>query len=121
VSFQQRVHFPTRRGPEGRCWFLQVGYCQGMAFVAGVLLMYLPEEPAFKGLCRLMDSPEKGGCGLRDLYMPGLEGLKRYLRMFEWLMGRLLPQVKEQLEVPAPFLPCRLHSCLHCPSPAFLP
>eukprot|EP00884_Botryococcus_braunii_P004172 jgi/Botrbrau1/13756/Bobra.0056s0013.2 len=78
---------------------LEVGYCQGMAFVAGVLLMYLPEEPAFKGLCRLMDSQEKGGCGLRDLYMPGLEGLKRYLRMFEWLMGRLLPQVKEQLEV----------------------
>lgn len=77
-----------------------------MAFVAGVLLMYLPEEPAFKGLCRLMDPRVKGGCGLRDLYMPGLEGLKRYLRMFEWLMGRLLPQVKEQLEVLFSSRPC---------------
>lgn len=27
---------------------LQVGYCQGMAFAAGVLLMYMPEAPAFR-------------------------------------------------------------------------
>ena len=27
---------------------LEVGYCQGMAFAAGILLMYLPEEPAFR-------------------------------------------------------------------------
>ncbi len=27
---------------------LEVGYCQGMAFAAGVLLMYLPTEPAFR-------------------------------------------------------------------------
>lgn len=27
---------------------LQVGYCQGMAFVAGIILMYLPEEPAYR-------------------------------------------------------------------------
>ena len=26
----------------------QVGYCQGMAFVTGIILMYLPEEPAFQ-------------------------------------------------------------------------
>jgi hypothetical protein len=28
--------------------FLQVGYCQGMAFAVGVLLMFVPEEPAFR-------------------------------------------------------------------------
>lgn len=27
---------------------LQVGYCQGMAFVAGLLLFYMNEEPAFQ-------------------------------------------------------------------------
>lgn len=31
---------------------LEVGYCQGMAFVAGLLLMYLPEEPAFRMFAR---------------------------------------------------------------------
>ena len=30
---------------------------QGMAFVAGVILMYLPEEPAFRVLCQLLDGP----------------------------------------------------------------
>lgn len=29
---------------------LEVGYCQGMAFAAGILLMYLPEEPAFRSV-----------------------------------------------------------------------
>ena len=35
---------------------LEVGYCQGMAFVAGLLLFYVPEEPAFTIFCRLMDA-----------------------------------------------------------------
>eukprot|EP00798_Chlamydomonas_sp_ICE-L_P015324 gene15324-21408_t len=34
---------------------LEVAYCQGMAFLAGVLLMYLPEEVAFRLYCRLLD------------------------------------------------------------------
>lgn len=33
---------------------LQVGYCQGMAFVAGLLLFYMNEEPAFQMFCRLL-------------------------------------------------------------------
>lgn len=37
---------------------VQVGYCQGMAFVTGIILMYLPEEPAFQvPRCRLFRSP----------------------------------------------------------------
>lgn len=35
---------------------LQVGYCQGMATVAGILLMFMDEEPAFWALnCLLSD------------------------------------------------------------------
>lgn len=75
---------------------MQVGYCQGMAFVTGVILMYVPEEPAFCLLTRLMD---ERGANLRLLYLPGLEGLKNYLRMFEWLMDHLLPDLREHLEV----------------------
>lgn len=74
----------------------QVSYCQGMAFVAGVVLMYLPEEPAFRVLVRLMGP---GRCDLRSLFLPGLEGLKQLLRCFEWLMQRLMPRLKAHLEV----------------------
>ena len=53
-------------------WLAQVNYCQGMAFVAGVILMYLPEEPAFRMLMSLM---AESGTNLRRLFTPGLEGL----------------------------------------------
>ena len=70
-----------------------------MAFVAGVILMYLPEEPAFRVLCQLLD---EGGVGLRSLYLPGLCGLKEDMRMLDWLMDRLMPQLKQHLEVQTP-------------------
>ena len=53
----------------------EVGYCQGMAFPAGLLLMCVPEPTAFLLYCRLMDDAP-GGAGLRKLYLPGLEPLK---------------------------------------------
>ncbi len=56
-----------------------------MAFVAGVILMYLPEEPAFRVLCQLLDG---AGVGLRSMYLPDLSGLKEELRMLDWLMER---------------------------------
>jgi hypothetical protein len=40
-----------------------VGYCQGLNFVAGLLLMYLPERHAFGGLVVLMHDR-----GLRNYY-----------------------------------------------------
>lgn len=38
----------------GHGFMLQAAYCQGMAFVAGLLLFYVPEEPAFQLFCRLL-------------------------------------------------------------------
>lgn len=32
-----------------------VGYCQGMNFIAGLLLLFMPEEAAFSGLATLVD------------------------------------------------------------------
>lgn len=66
---------------------LEVGYCQGMGFVAGILLIYLPEEWAFKMFCHLMDGEK---VNLRRLYLPGLEALKMELWKLEWLLGRHL-------------------------------
>ncbi len=35
-----------------------VGYCQGMAYVAAVLLMHMAEEEAFWCLVALLESPK---------------------------------------------------------------
>lgn len=75
----------------------EVGYCQGMAFAAGILLMYLPEEPAFGLYCRLMAACEEGGCGLRRLYLPGLGPLKAELARFELLLAAHHPALAAHL------------------------
>jgi hypothetical protein len=49
----------------------EIGYCQGMNFIVGVLLMQLEEESAFWALCHLMNA-----CGLRWFFIPGLPRLK---------------------------------------------
>jgi len=33
------------------------------------------------------------------MYLPGLSGLKEELRMLDWLMERLMPELKQHLEV----------------------
>lgn len=76
---------------------LEVGYCQGMAFVAGLLLFFVPEEQAFEIFCRFMDVPPYG-IGLRKLYLPGLVGLKVVLEMFDILLEKHLPNLKSHLE-----------------------
>mmetsp|Transcript_5393 Transcript_5393/g.15439 ORF Transcript_5393/g.15439 Transcript_5393/m.15439 type:complete len:845 (+) Transcript_5393:278-2812(+) len=75
---------------------LEVQYCQGMGFLAGVMLMYLPEEPSFRMLTTLLD---ERGPNLRRLYLPGLEGLKQQLRMLEWLLERHSPHLAKHLQV----------------------
>ena len=64
--------------------------------MAGVILMYLPEEPAFRMLMSLM---AESGTNLRRLFTPGLEGLKTELRKFEWLMQRHFPALAAHLVV----------------------
>eukprot|EP00887_Chlorella_sp_A99_P003329 scaffold26.g3329.t1 len=57
-----------------------VGYCQGMAFVVGLLLL-------------------TSGPNLRRFYLPGMEGLKLQMRVFELLMQKRLPRLAAHLEV----------------------
>ncbi|XP_059620211.1 rab GTPase-activating protein 1-like isoform X2 [Phlebotomus argentipes] len=63
----------------------EVGYCQGLSFIAASLLLHMPEEEAFCVLVALMYD-----YGLRDLYKHGFESL--YLRLYQ--LNRLL---KDQL------------------------
>jgi hypothetical protein len=73
-----------------------------MGFVAGVMLMYLPEEPAFRMLTRLLD---ERGPNLRRLYLPALEGLKHQLRCLDWLLERHTPLLAVHLQVSTPSRP----------------
>lgn len=97
---------------------LEVGYCQGMAFVAGLLLFYVPEQKAFQIFCRLMDDT---GIGLRKMYLPGLVGLKDSLLMFEYLLQMYLPKLKSHLEehgaIPILYATQWFLSMFSCPFP----
>eukprot|EP00210_Caulerpa_lentillifera_P008532 g8138.t1 len=61
----------------------EVGYCQGMNFLVGLLIFYLPrEDDAFGALVFLMHER-----GLRDLYTTNMELLEIRL----WQLSRLMP------------------------------
>jgi hypothetical protein len=64
---------------------LQVGYVQGMGFIAGLLLLYMCEEDAFWTLTALL----KGAvhAPLEGLFRPGLPLLQQYLHQFERLVA----------------------------------
>ncbi|KAI0785655.1 rab-GTPase-TBC domain-containing protein, partial [Abortiporus biennis] len=62
----------------------QVGYCQGLPFVAAVLLLNMPDEEAFCLLVRLMHSYD-----LRGHFLPEMPKLQ--LRLFDRLIEEFLP------------------------------
>jgi Rab-GTPase-TBC domain len=97
---------------------LETGYCQGMAFVAGLVLFFVPEEAAFQIFCRLL---AETGPNLRRHYLPGLRGLKVELKTFEILLGKFLPNIKKHLEaqgaVPVLYASQWFLSTFSCPFP----
>ncbi|RMZ55702.1 hypothetical protein APUTEX25_005743 [Auxenochlorella protothecoides] len=88
--------YPLFGAEWGQQALFRVGYCQGMAFVAGLVLFYVPEEPAFQLFGRLLSS---SGPNLRRFYLPGLAGLKLELLRFDRLMQRHMPALRSHLEV----------------------
>ncbi|XP_050304026.1 rab GTPase-activating protein 1-like isoform X2 [Anthonomus grandis grandis] len=61
----------------------EVGYCQGLSFLAATLLLHMPEEQAFCVLVKLMYDYK-----LRDFYKQGFENL--YLRLYQ--LNRLMEE-----------------------------
>jgi hypothetical protein len=91
-----------------------------MGFVAGILLMYLPEQHAFQVFSQLMSSK---GCKLRRLYLDGLCDLKYEMSMFDWLLKRHHPKLSCHLQqycVPSVlYISQWLLTCFACPFPAY--
>ncbi|KAF7727537.1 GTPase-activating protein [Apophysomyces ossiformis] len=71
-----------------------VGYCQGIAFVAGCLLLHMPEEDAFCCLVRLMEC-----YGLRGHYTQHMEALSEHMYQFDNLLQQRFPEVHRHLEI----------------------
>lgn len=69
-----------------------IGYCQGLGFVVGPLLMHMTEAEAFCILVRLMEHYD-----LRSCYLPDLAGLHLRIYQFQILLERHLPQLSAHL------------------------
>ncbi|KAG0239748.1 GTPase-activating protein [Mortierella sp. GBA43] len=70
----------------------EVGYCQGLSFVVGPLLLNMPEEEAFCMLVRMMNNYE-----MRGHYTPDMSELQLRLFQFEQLMEETIPLVYKHL------------------------
>ncbi|XP_063986457.1 TBC1 domain family member 1 isoform X1 [Diachasmimorpha longicaudata] len=66
----------------------EVGYCQGLSFVAGVLLLHMSEDQAFFLLRHLMFRR-----GLRKLYLPDMAALQLHLYQLSRLLHDRLPSI----------------------------
>uniref|UniRef100_A0A673WER9 Ecotropic viral integration site 5 n=1 Tax=Salmo trutta TaxID=8032 RepID=A0A673WER9_SALTR len=66
----------------------EVGYCQGSAFIVGLLLMQMPEEEAFCVFVKLMQDYR-----LRELFKPSMAELGLCMYQFEYMIQELLPDL----------------------------
>ncbi|KAK0701792.1 rab-GTPase-TBC domain-containing protein [Lasiosphaeria miniovina] len=94
------------RDPEGdgqrmlarvlKCFSLydtKIGYCQGLGFLVGPLLMHMPDKPAFCVLVRLMENYD-----LRHCFVPDLSGLHVRIYQFRELLREFLPTLSAHLD-----------------------
>ncbi|XP_066962348.1 rab GTPase-activating protein 1-like isoform X3 [Macrobrachium rosenbergii] len=66
----------------------EVGYCQGLSFLAAALLLHMPEEQTFCVLVKIMFD-----YGLRDLFKDGFEILHMRFYQLGKLMEEQLPEI----------------------------
>ncbi|KAF9572628.1 GTPase-activating protein [Mortierella alpina] len=71
----------------------EVGYCQGLSFVVGPLLLNMPDEEAFCVLVRMMSSYE-----MRGHFTPDMNMLQLRLYQYEQLMEETVPLVYKHFQ-----------------------
>ncbi|KAK9452209.1 rab-GTPase-TBC domain-containing protein [Limtongia smithiae] len=72
---------------------MQVGYCQGLAFLVGPLLMHMDERNSFCVLVRLMEE-----YNLRTMFTAEMTGLHLRIYQFTFFMAKFAPCVSAHLE-----------------------
>ncbi|EED21136.1 GTPase activating protein (Evi5), putative [Talaromyces stipitatus ATCC 10500] len=71
----------------------KIGYCQGLGFVVGPLLMHMTDAESFCVLIRLMEHYD-----LRSCFLPDLSGLHLRIYQFQNLLSRHLPALFAHLQ-----------------------
>lgn len=66
----------------------EVGYCQGSAFIVGLLLLQLSEEESFLLLCKIMEDYR-----MREIYKPTMAELGLCIYQLECLVQEQLPEL----------------------------
>ncbi|XP_039253519.2 rab GTPase-activating protein 1-like [Styela clava] len=77
----------------------EVGYCQGLSFLAAALLLHMPEEQAFGVLCKIMYDYK-----MRELFKNGFETLHVKFYQLERAIEDLMPDLYDhfkQLQIEA--------------------
>ncbi|XP_035499601.2 TBC1 domain family member 10B [Scophthalmus maximus] len=72
----------------------QVGYSQGMSYIAAVLLMQLGEEEAFWALAALLDKPKY----LTELFDLSLTKVQHQVKVFDQFLKHRKPTLSQHLE-----------------------
>ncbi|CAO3628570.1 unnamed protein product [Cunninghamella echinulata] len=101
-TMHSHIMFRQRYGP-GQCYLFnvlrafanydtEVGYCQGMASIVAVLLMYFEEEKAFSLLVHMFERDN-----LHDLYIPGFPYLMKSFYIQEKLLKKFSPKLANHM------------------------
>lgn len=73
----------------------EVGYCQGMSGLAGVLLMYMDEEEAFWALSILLSDKKYA---MHGLFIEGFPKLTRFLAHHDKIIAKFIPKLKKHFD-----------------------
>lgn len=103
-QFREHINYYERYSPKQKSLFnvliaysvynMELGYCQGMAGITGILLLYMDEEQAFWALSTFMCDPKYA---MHGLFIEGFPKLQRFLNHHDKVLAKFLPKLHKHL------------------------